>query len=126
MGARCFGFQKSEKSVEPDHPRCTMQTKPLLPLTAVVYPLRVRTSTSAASEMDFGAALRASAISAVWSGMRYWASGAMAGYGFCARALDVAPGRAPTSTATARKLNSLFCMESPPLTYNANAEELRR
>src|ERR1700760_2117221 len=93
MGARCFGFQKSEKSVEPDHPRCTMQTKPLLPLTAVVYPFRPSTRTSAASEIDLGAARRASAISAFWSGMRYGARGAMAGYGFCARAGDVAPGK---------------------------------
>src|SRR5579863_9780835 len=34
--------------------------------------------------MDGGAALRARAISASRSGMRYWSSGAMLGYGFLA------------------------------------------
>src|SRR5262249_49809662 len=52
--------------------------------------------------MDGGAALRASAISAFRSAIRYWSSGAMLGYGVlasCAR-----PGRAAHSTATNAKV----------------------
>src|SRR5579884_2755120 len=71
MGARTFGFQNSGSSVAAPHDRSTRQTKPLLPFTAVVYAFRPSTITSAASEMDGGAALRASAISECWSAGRY-------------------------------------------------------
>src|SRR5262249_4952178 len=42
-------------------------TKPLVPLVAVLYPCRSKTITSALSEMAFGAAVLASAISALRS-----------------------------------------------------------
>src|SRR5579871_1618114 len=77
IGARTFGFQKSGSSVSAPHDRSTMQRKPFVPLTAVVYPFGPRTITSAASETDAGAALRARAISEFWSGIRYWLIGAI-------------------------------------------------
>jgi hypothetical protein len=63
MGERTLGFQKSGSSVAAPHDRSTMQRKPFVPFTAVVYPFGPSTITSAPSETDAGAALRASAIS---------------------------------------------------------------
>src|ERR1700730_9226064 len=74
IGARSLGFQKSGSSVPAVHDRHTRHTKPLLLLTAVSYPCRPRTIPSASCEMDSGAELRASAISAFRS-IRYWSSG---------------------------------------------------
>src|SRR5580704_14526689 len=79
MGARTLGFQKFGSSVEAPHDRSTRQRKPLVPFTAVVYPFDPSTITSAASEMDGGAAVRASAISEFLSGIRYCSKGAIAG-----------------------------------------------
>ena len=45
----------------------------------VSYPCRPSTRISASSEMDFGAALRARAISVLRSVIKYWSSGAMLG-----------------------------------------------
>src|SRR5882757_408409 len=80
MGTRTFGFQKSGSAAEV-HPRPTTHTKPFVPLTAVSKPCRPRTRTSASCEMDSGAALRARAISAARSAMRYWSTGAIFAYG---------------------------------------------
>src|SRR5580700_8378900 len=79
MGARTLGFQNSGSLVAAPHDRSTRQRKPLVPFTAVAYPSRPSTITSAASEMDAGAAVRASAISEFWSGSKYRPRGAMAG-----------------------------------------------
>src|SRR5215469_17638674 len=79
-GARIFGFQNSALSVPCAHDLSTMQRKPLVPFTAVLYPSRPSTITSAPSEMEPGAALRASAISDCSSDIRYCSSGAMLGY----------------------------------------------
>jgi hypothetical protein len=60
--------------------------------------------TSASREMDSGAALRASAISASRSSIRYWSTGAMFGYGVlvsCGCAFHAAP-----STTTNAKLRT--------------------
>ena len=69
--ARIFEFQYSGSSLGFDQDRSTMQTKPFDPFTAVVYLSLRSTITSAASEIDAGAALRASAISAFSSGIKY-------------------------------------------------------
>src|SRR5580693_5492794 len=84
IGPRILGFQKltaSSPSNGPIHPRSTTHTKPFLPLTAVSYPFRPRTKTSASLDIAAGAALRARAISAFRSVIKYWSSGAMLGYG---------------------------------------------
>src|SRR5690242_17284837 len=78
-GARTLGFQNSGSSVAAPQDRSTTQRKPFVPFTAVVYPCGPSTITSAASEIDAGAALRASAISELTSAVRYWSRGAMAG-----------------------------------------------
>src|ERR1700677_871518 len=70
IGARSLGFQKSGSSIPAVHDRCTTHTKPFLPLTTVLQPCRPRIMTSASREMDSGAALRASVISAFFS-IRY-------------------------------------------------------
>ena len=80
LGARILGFQNSGSSVAWAHDRSTMQTKPFVPFTAVVKPVLPSTITSASSAIDFGAALRASAISELWSAIKYASSGAMAAY----------------------------------------------
>src|SRR6266699_3688247 len=71
MGARTLGFQKSGSSVAAPHDRSTIQRKPFVPFTAVLYPFDSSTITSAPSETDAGAALRASAISEFPSGIKY-------------------------------------------------------
>src|ERR1700747_2744197 len=71
IGPRIFGFQNSGKSNGDIHDRSTRQAKPFLPLTAVSYPRRPSTMTSASVEIDGGAALRAIAISAFRSAIRY-------------------------------------------------------
>jgi len=56
--------------------------------------------TSASREMDSGAALRASAISASRSSIRYWSTGAMFGYGVlapCAMACYAVPSSKPSA-----------------------------
>src|SRR5580658_1026765 len=107
LGERTLGFQKSGASVDAAQPRSTIQRKPLVPFTAVVYPVGVSTITSAASAMDAGAALRARAISVFSSAIRYFSRGAMDGYGdlsACARAGMVAPAKTARATdAKARK-----------------------
>src|SRR5437879_9671131 len=80
MGTRTFGFQNSASTVDV-HERATIHTKPFVPLAAVSKPCRPRTCTSASCEMDSGAALRARAISAARSAMRYWSTGAIFAYG---------------------------------------------
>jgi hypothetical protein len=71
MGARTLGFQNSGSSVAAPQDRSTMHKKPFVPFTAVAYPCGPSTITSAASEIDGGAAVRASAISEFTSGIRY-------------------------------------------------------
>src|ERR1700759_3118016 len=96
MGERILGFQNSAASVDAPHDLSTRQRKPLVPFTAVENPFRPRTITSAPSEMDAGAALRASAISVFSSAIRYSSTGAMDGYGVfsaCTAAGRAAPGR---------------------------------
>src|SRR5450631_1945303 len=86
-GPRSLGFQKPLEPAPSNgdiHPRSTTHTKPFLPLTAVSYPCRPRTRISASREIASGAALRARAISAFRSVIRYWSSGAMLGYGVLA------------------------------------------
>src|SRR5215813_13049261 len=112
IGARSLGFQKSGSSFPALHDRCTMHTKPFLPFTAVSKPLRLSTMISASSEMDLGAALRASAISASRSAIRYCSSGAMLGYFAscdlvsCALACNVAP--STTAKVTSVSTVNLF------------------
>src|SRR5277367_2452835 len=77
MGPRIFGFQNCGKSNWDIHDRSTIQTKPFLPATAVSYPCRPSTITSASAEIEGGAALRAMAISAFRSAIRYWSMGAI-------------------------------------------------
>src|SRR6185437_9254329 len=79
-GPRIFGFQKTGSSMPAVHERSTMQTKPLLPRAAMVYPCAPSTMISAACEIAAGAADRAIATSAAGCIM-YWSAGAMAGYG---------------------------------------------
>src|SRR5215472_5274691 len=67
MGERTLGFQNSGSLVAAPQDRSTRQTKPLPPFTAVVYPACPSTITSAFFEMDAGAAVRASATSALLS-----------------------------------------------------------
>src|SRR5271170_7035063 len=78
-GARNLGFQKFGLSVAAPQPRSTRHMKPFLPGATVLYPSLVSTITSASPEMDGGAAVRASAISAFWSAIRYSLKGAIAG-----------------------------------------------
>src|SRR5579862_4053391 len=71
IGERTLGFQNSASSVEAPHDRSTRQRKPFVPFTADEYPWGPSTITSAASEMEGGAAVRASAISALLSEIKY-------------------------------------------------------
>src|SRR5271167_4678025 len=77
IGPRIFGFQNCAKSNGDIHDRSTRQAKPFVPLTAVSYPCRPKTITSASPEIDGGAALRAIAISAPRSVIRYSSRGAI-------------------------------------------------
>src|SRR5512146_1981030 len=74
------GFQNTGLTNSASHARSTRQTNPLLPLTAVSYPFGVSTMMVALPEMDGGAALFASAISALRS-IIYWSTGAIVAYG---------------------------------------------
>src|SRR5208283_2796475 len=78
-GPRIFGFQYPGSSKPLVQDRSTKQTNPFLPVTAVWYPWRVSTMTVASLDIVGGAALRASAISASRSAMRYSSSGAITG-----------------------------------------------
>jgi hypothetical protein len=80
MGLRFFGFQNSGLFSGPANALPTAQTKPFLPRTAVSKFFRPSTTISASRDIDAGAAVRASAISASRS-IRYSAIGAMLGYG---------------------------------------------
>src|SRR5712691_1537734 len=71
--ALTFGFQNSGQSNAAIQPLSTMQTNPFLPSTAVSYPCRPRTRIVASRDMESGAALRASRISAFLS-IKYWSS----------------------------------------------------
>src|SRR3954470_7612154 len=71
MGERTLGFQNSGSSLAAPHDRSTRHRKPFVPLTAVVNPLLPSTITSAPSEIDAGAALRARAISESRLAIRY-------------------------------------------------------
>src|SRR5579862_247482 len=78
-GERTLGFQNSGSSVAAPQDRSTKQRKLFLPFTAVLYPSRSNTITSAPSEMDAGAALRANAISEFSSAIKYCSTGAITG-----------------------------------------------
>src|SRR5580693_882755 len=115
MGTRTFGFQKSASAADV-HPRPTIHTKPFVPLTAVSKPCRPRTRTSASREMDSGAALRARAISAARSAMRYRSIGAIFAYGVvvdgvaaaCAAAwFDTSRSAEPSTRSSAKLLIAL-------------------
>src|SRR5215472_2908703 len=88
-GARNLGFQNSGSENGACQLRSTRQTNPFLPLTAVRYPCGVNTRISASFDMESGAAVRASVISASGSLIKYCSSGAMLRYG-CARASGLA------------------------------------
>src|SRR5580704_15090639 len=79
IGPRILGFQNSGSPNGAVHERSTIHTKPFVPFTAVLYPCRSRTITSALSAMLGGAALFERAISALRSAIKYWSSGAMLG-----------------------------------------------
>jgi hypothetical protein len=88
IGPRSLGFQNCGSSNGDIHDRSTTHTKPFLPFTAVSYPCRPRTETSASRDMDSGAALRARAISAFRS-IKYCSIGAMLGYGVLGPVLGI-------------------------------------
>src|SRR5512146_3200547 len=80
MGLRFFGFQNSTLLSGPPNALPTAQTYPFLPRTATSKFFGPSTRISASRDIDAGAAVRASAISAsrsIW----YCAIGAMVGYG---------------------------------------------
>src|SRR5471032_614982 len=102
MGLRFFGFQNSGLFTGPPNALPTAQTKPFLPLTAVSKFFWPSTMISASREMDAGAAVRASSISASRS-ILYCAIGDMFGYGdlvSCAFVSCAWIGQAAPSTAT--------------------------
>src|SRR5260221_2403910 len=80
MGLRFFGFQNSGLFNGPANALPTAQTKPFLPWTAVSKFFCPSTRIVASRDIDDGAAVRASAISASRS-IRYCSMGAMTGYG---------------------------------------------
>src|SRR5215831_6438558 len=117
IGARIFAFQNSGKSSPAVHDRSTMQTKLFVPLTAVLYPSRPRTMTSALPEMAIGAALFARDISALESATRYWSRGAMLGYGestFCALA-DAEFNRATNKRTNKPLIRDSLCSIEPSM-----------
>jgi hypothetical protein len=65
-----------------------MHTNPFFPLAAVSYACDPSTKTSASPEIDSGAALRASAISASRLAIMYCSTGAMLGYEVLALCAD--------------------------------------
>src|SRR6185503_4542037 len=69
-GASSLVFQRSGAVSGSDRDRTTRHVNPFVPLTASVNPVRPRTMIVAESEIHFGAAVRASAISAARSGIR--------------------------------------------------------
>src|ERR1700723_3072512 len=71
LGPRILGFQKLGSPMAASQDRSTMQTKSLVPGIAISKPLLPRPITQALPEMDSGAALRARAISAFRSTIRY-------------------------------------------------------
>src|SRR5215831_16604626 len=79
IGLRFFGLQNSGLFNGPANARPTTQTKPFLPWTAVSKFFDPSTKISASRDIEGGAAVRASAISASRS-MRYWSMGAMLAY----------------------------------------------
>src|SRR5487761_2255479 len=102
MGLRFFGFQNSGLFSGPANALPTAHTKPFLPLTAISKFFSPSTMTSASRDIDAGAAVRASAISASRS-IRYCAIGAMLGYGDLASCAFVSCawiGHAAPNTAT--------------------------
>src|SRR5260221_10675038 len=80
MGLRFFGFQNSGLFNGPANALPTAQTKPFLPWTAVSKFFCPSTRIVASRDIDDGAAVLASAISASRS-IRYCSMGAMTGYG---------------------------------------------
>src|SRR5277367_3302825 len=102
-GTRTLGFQNSTELNGDVHDRSTTQTKPFFPSMAVSYPRHPRTRIFASADMDSGAALRASAISALRSGIRYCSIEAMLGYAvgrsrFSVRLRRVSVNVSPTAT----------------------------
>src|ERR1700722_7257271 len=79
-GTRTLGFQNSAELNGDIHDRSTTQTKPFFPSIAGSYPRHPRTRIVASLDIDCGAALRAKAISALRSGIRYCSIEAMLGY----------------------------------------------
>src|SRR6185437_5138542 len=90
----------------------TIQRKPFVPFTAVVYPSCPSTITAAPSEIDLGAALRASAISAL-CGIMYSLTGAIAGYEFFCVCVSEVAHDTTISVANARTktLTLFFCIQ---------------
>src|SRR5215469_6930917 len=80
MGLRFLGLQNSGLLNGPANALPTTQTKPFFPWTAVSKFFGPSTRISASREIDGGAAVRASAISASRF-IRYCSIGAMLGYG---------------------------------------------
>src|SRR6202035_473117 len=80
-GPRDLGVQNLGSSKPAVHDRSTRHTQPFFPGTAVSKPWRVSTRTVASADIEGGAALRANAISALRSAMRYGSTGPMVGSG---------------------------------------------
>src|SRR5258708_40002182 len=110
MGLRFFGFHNSGLFNGPANALPTAQTKPFLPWTAVSKFFCPSTRIVASRDIDDGAAVRASAISASRS-IRYCSMGAMTGYGgllyfaFVACVLIRHP--APTTTTNSKLPHSI-------------------
>src|ERR1700722_6927651 len=101
IGLRFLGVQNSALSNGFIHARSKMQTKPFLPSTAVSKPWGPRATTAASRDIDAGAAVRANAISALRSVIRYWLSGAM--FGYAVLVSSACAHHAPPSTTSSAK-----------------------
>src|SRR5215469_8111034 len=102
-GTRTLGLQNSVELNGFIHDRSTIQTKPFFPSMAVSYPRHPRTRIFASLDIAAGAALRAKAISALRSGIRYCSIEAMLGYAverFSFRLRSVRVNFSPTATQT--------------------------
>src|SRR6266446_943888 len=129
IGTRTFGFQNSAELNGDIHDRSTTQTKPFFPSLTVSKPRQPRTRIFASLDIAAGAALRARAISALRSGIRYCSIEAMLGYAverFSFRLRLVSVSFSPTAKQTIAKapaqtqrLVITLCCNLGQLTYAA-------
>src|SRR5260370_1292855 len=80
-GPRDLGVQNRGSLKAAVNDRSTKHTQPFFPSLAVSKPCRVSTRTVASADIEGGAALRANAISALRSAMRYGSTDPMVGAG---------------------------------------------